>query len=134
MYGDEPRETLFFKHKNLKILGFKDNKYILNDLKKTSISVVCSRWDEPFGRSSLEASSRGCAVIISNRGGLPEAASFGVKINNLNTKNLYKAIDKLILDKKYRQNIQVKTLKNFIFSNDYVSKKIDTYRQKIILS
>ena len=58
VYGDEPREKLIFKHKNLNILGFKDNKSILNDLKKISISVVCSKWDEPFGRTSLEAASR----------------------------------------------------------------------------
>ena len=70
--GDEPREKLIYKHKNLNILGFKSNKYILNQLKKISISVVCSRWDEPFGRTSLEAASRGVAVIISDKGGLPE--------------------------------------------------------------
>ena len=134
VYGDEPREKITFKHKNLKVLGFKKHKEILNRLKLSNISVVCSRWEEPFGRTALEASSRGCAVIISNRGGLPEAASFGIKINNLNSKNLYKAIDKLILDKKYRKKIQIKTLKNFIFSNEYISKKIDTYRQNIILS
>ena len=28
--GDEPREKIYFKHKNLKILGFKSHKYILN--------------------------------------------------------------------------------------------------------
>ena len=61
-------------HKNLKIYGFKDNKFILNYLKKVSISVVPSKWDEPFGRTSLEAASRGCAVIISNKGGLPETS------------------------------------------------------------
>ena len=72
--GDEPREKLFFKHKNLNVIGFKNNDYILNFLKKVSISVVCSRWNEPFGRTSLEAASRGSAVIISNRGGLPETA------------------------------------------------------------
>ena len=31
--GDEPREKLIFKHKNLKILGFKRNKFVLNLLK-----------------------------------------------------------------------------------------------------
>ena len=65
VFGDEPRERLSFKHKNLKILGFKNNEYILNSLKEISISVVCSRWEEPFGRTSLEAASRGSAVIIS---------------------------------------------------------------------
>ena len=88
VYGDEPREKLIFKHKNLKILGFKDNKFILNDLKKISISVICSRWDEPFGRTSLEAASRGSAVIISNRGGLPETAPHAIKLKKLEHMNL----------------------------------------------
>ena len=65
VFGDEPREKLIFKHKNLKIFGFKNHKYILNFLKKVSISVVCSRWDEPFGRTSLEAASRASAIIMS---------------------------------------------------------------------
>ena len=43
--GDEPREKMFFKHKNLSIKGFKNNSYVLNELKKVSISVVCSRWE-----------------------------------------------------------------------------------------
>ena len=73
--GDEPRQKHFFFHKRLKIYGFKTNSFILNKLKKVSISVVPSKWDEPFGRSSLEASSRGCALIISNRGGLLETSN-----------------------------------------------------------
>ena len=31
--GDEPREKLIFKHKRLKLLGFKSNKFILKMLK-----------------------------------------------------------------------------------------------------
>ena len=100
VFGDEPREQIFFNHKNLKSLGFKSNKYILNYLKKVSISVVCSRWDEPFGRTSLEAASRGSAVIISNRGGLPETASDAIILKTLNSDNLFKTIDNLIKDKK----------------------------------
>ena len=81
--------------------------------KKTSIAVACSRWEEPFGRTSLEASSRGCAVIVSNRGGLPETITNGVIVRNLSTKNLYNAIDKLIKNKKQRFNLQKSSLKNF---------------------
>ena len=134
VYGDEPREKIYFKHKNLKILGFKKHREILNKLKISSISVNCSRWEEPFGRTALEASSRGCAVIITNRGGLPEAASFGIKLNNLDSKTLFRAIDKLILNKKYRNYVQKKTLDKFIFTNSFVSKKIDNYRNKILKS
>ena len=70
--GDEPRENIKVYHKNLTNLGFQPHNKILKLFEKTSIAVACSRWQEPFGRTSLEASSRGCAVIISNRGGLPE--------------------------------------------------------------
>ena len=87
--GDEPREKLIYKHKNLKILGFKNNRFILNELKRISISVICSRWDEPFGRTSLEAASRGAAVIISNKGGLPETAQDAIILNPLNSRNLF---------------------------------------------
>ena len=54
-----------------------------------SISVVCSRWNEPFGRASLEAASRGSAVIISNKGGLPETSKNAIKLKVLDTKNLF---------------------------------------------
>ena len=83
--GDEPREKLIFNHKNLNIIGFKNNDYILNYLKKVSISVICSRWNEPFGRTSLEAASRGSAVIISNRGGLPETSKDALILKSLNS-------------------------------------------------
>ena len=84
--GDEPREKLIFKHKNLNILGFQEHGKVLNILKKTSIAVACSRWQEPFGRTSLEASSRGCAVIISDKGGLKETITNGIilKKNSIN--------------------------------------------------
>ena len=134
VYGDEPRETLFFKHKNLKILGFKDNKYILNDLKKTSISVVCSRWDEPFGRTSLEAASRGSAVIISDKGGLPETTPNAIILKKLTVDTLYKEIKKLIDDNKKLLTIQKANFKNFIFTHAYIAKiidkiRLDTYNQ-----
>ncbi|MDA7594359.1 glycosyltransferase family 4 protein [Candidatus Pelagibacter sp.] len=128
VYGDEPREKLYFKHKNLKILGFKSNKYILNDLKMTSISVICSRWDEPFGRTSLEATSRGSAVIISNKGGLPETAPKAIILKKLTTETLYKEIKKLIDNKKKLISLQKDNYKNFIFTHIYISKIIDQIR------
>jgi glycosyltransferase involved in cell wall biosynthesis len=129
VYGDEPREKHVFKHKNLKILGFKDNKYILNDLKKTSISVICSRWEEPFGRTSLEAASRGSAVIISNSGGLPETAPNAIKLKILNSENIFKEIEKLILNKKRMLFLQKKNYQNFKLTHSYVAKIIDEIRK-----
>ena len=132
VYGDEPREKLIFKHKNLKILGFKDNKFILNDLKKISISVICSRWDEPFGRTSLEAASRGSAVIISNKGGLPETSKEAIILKKLDAKSLYQEINKLIINKRKLLSIQKKNYNSFKLSHSYVSKIIDDLRINIV--
>ena len=130
--GDELREKIIFKHQNLKILGFLKHKDVLNIFNKTSIAVACSRWEEPFGRTSLEASSRGCSVIISNRGGLPETITNGIILNKLNYLELYKAIEELILNIKKRQELQRLSIKNFYLTHKYVSKKIDDYRDNIL--
>ena len=128
--GDEPREKLFFKHKNLKNLGFKNNDFILNFLKKVSISVVSSRWDEPFGRASLEAASRGSAVIISNKGGLPETSSSSIILKSLNERNLYLQIKKLIKNKDLLIKSQKKNYKNFFLDHKYVTSIIDKLRKE----
>ena len=130
--GDEPRERLFFEHKNLKIYGYVKHDKVLNLLKKVSISVVCSRWEEPFGRTSLEAASRGCAVIISNRGGLPETAKNAIILNNLSSEELFDTIEKLILNKNYLRNSQKENYKNFVFDHKYISNLIDEVRDTFI--
>ena len=128
--GDEPRDKLEFNHKNLKKLGFKKHKDVLNIYKKTSIAVVCSRWEEPFGRTSLEAASSGCAVIISNKGGLPETITNGVILKNLSVKNLYKEIENLIKKNTLRKSIQKLSIKNFYLTHKYVAKLIDQIRNQ----
>ena len=129
--GDEPREKHFFKHKNLISFSFKDNNFVLNLLKKSSISVACSRWEEPFGRTSLEACSLGCATIITNRGGLIETTKYPIILNNLSTNSLYKLIKKLIIEKEFRKKIQKLNYKSFFLTHEYVSKIIDKVRDKI---
>jgi len=131
--GDERRENLIFKHKNLKILGFLNHNKVLSIFKKSSIAVACARWDEPLGRSSLEASSKGCAVIISNRGGLPETVTNGIILKNLNEKELYEKIKLLIDKEKVRIDFQKKSFQNFYLTHKKSCKEIDNYRKEILL-
>jgi glycosyltransferase involved in cell wall biosynthesis len=126
--GDEPREKINFKHKNYFNLGFKNNDFILNFLKKTSISVVSSSWDEPFGRASLEAASRGSAVIISSKGGLPETSSAAIILKKLDTKNLYNEIFNLVSNKKKLRFHQKNNYKKFFLDHKYVTKILDNLR------
>ena len=130
--GDEKREIINIKHKNANLLGFQKHDKVLDLFKKSSIAVVCSRWEEPFGRTSLEAAANGCAVIISNRGGLPETVTNAIILNELNQKELKKNISSLIEDKKKRSFLQNLSIKNFYLSHKYVSNLIDNYRSEKI--
>ena len=129
--GDEPREKHIFNHKNLKVLGFQTHEKVLDIFTKSSIAVACSRWEDPFGRTSLEAASRGCAVIISNRGGLPETITNGIILRNLNANNLFDSVEKLIKDKNKLKDLQEQSIKNFFLTDEYISDKIDNYRNEI---
>ena len=128
--GDEKREKIPLKHKNADILGFKKHEEVLEIFKKTSITVACSRWDEPFGRTSLEASANGCAVIITNKGGLPETVTNAKILHRLNIKNLTKTINYLIKNKKIRENLQKLSINNFYLTHKFVSTLIDNYRSE----
>ena len=131
VFGDERRENILFNHKNLIINGYTKHEKILNFLKKVSISVVCSRWEEPFGRTSLEAASRGAAVIISSRGGLPETTSSAIILKRLSSDTIYNEIKNLIKNKKKMTRIQKENYKNFVYDHKYISNLIDNIRSEI---
>ena len=130
--GDEPREKHIFKHKNLKNLGFQKNNTVTKWFIKSDISVVCPRKSEPFGRTALEASSAGCALIITDKGGLREASPKAMKLKTLTVKNVEKSIKILIKNESFKKSLQKRIYKHFYLTNNYISKKIDGYRDKLI--
>ena len=130
--GDEDRRNIYINHNRHKELGFLNHKKTLNILNQSEIAVVPSRWEEPFGRTSLEASSRGCATIISNRGGLTETTDAAIILKNLNSNDLYLEIKKLIKNNKKRKFLQLKgrnNIKHLIIEN---TKIIDQIRESCV--
>ena len=69
--GDEPREKYNFKHNRLFHLGWITHDKTLNIYKKSSISVVPSHWEEPFGRTSSNLPLEGARQFCLG-GGLPK--------------------------------------------------------------
>ncbi len=132
--GDEKREKIELNHKNANLLGFKKHRDVIDIFKKSSIAVVCSRWEEPFGRTSLEASANGCAVIITNRGGLPETITNAKILKNLSSVELKKLLNSLIKNSFLRKNLQKLSIKNFYLTHKFVANNIDDYRQDKIQS
>jgi glycosyltransferase involved in cell wall biosynthesis len=132
VFGDERRQKLNFKHKNLNTKGYTNHNTILKFLEKVSISVVCSKWNEPFGRTSLEAASRGSAVIISNKGGLPETSKSAIILKKLDTYQIFNEIEKLILNKKRLLQTQVSNYSNFVFDHKFISKLLDNIKSGLV--
>ena len=129
--GDEDRRSIYINHKQHKEIGFLNHRHTLDKLGKSEIAVVPSRWEEPFGRTSLEASSRGCATIISNRGGLVETTDHAIILKKLDELSLYKEIKKLIKNPKYRKKIQKLSRNNIKHSIPKNTKIIDQIRESV---
>ena len=130
--GDEDRKRPVINHINHHELGFLKHNEVLKFLSKSEIAVVPSRWEEPFGRTALESSSRACATIISNRGGLPETTDHCVILKTLNSNELYKEIKKLIKNKKLRKKIQDNGFKNVKHQIRENSLLIDRMRESLV--
>jgi len=130
--GDEPREKYNFVHKNLEYKGWISHDKTLKLYDLTSISAIPSSWEEPFGRTAIEAASRGCATIISKRGGLIETVPNTIFLTRLNDKELYKKIEFLICNKKIRKNMQINSYKNIAHELNLNTKKIDDYRSQLL--
>jgi len=100
--GNEPREKFNFKHPRFKILDWVEHKKIINFYNKASISIVPSKWQEPFGRTAMESAASGCATVTSKQGGLPETFDNKLFINKVNENELFKIVNFLIKNKKFR--------------------------------
>ncbi len=127
--GNEERRSIYINHPRHKELGFIRHKETLKLLNKSEIAVVPSRWEEPFGRTALEASSCGCATIISSRGGLKETTDSAIILKKLDSYNIYLEIKKLIKKNKNRKKYQLKgrqNIKHLISDN---TKIIDEIRE-----
>ena len=130
--GDEDRRSIYINHKRHTEFGFVSHKDTLKYLSKSQIAVVPSRWEEPFGRTALEASSCGCATIISNRGGLKETTDEAVVLKKLNNYSIYNEIKKLIKNSKKRNKIQHLSRKNVKHLIPTNSKLLDQIRLSCI--
>jgi glycosyltransferase involved in cell wall biosynthesis len=119
--GNEKRESYNFKHKNIYIKNWLPHQKLIKIYNNASITVVNPTWEEPFGRTALESSSRGCAVITSVSGGLNETFNNNLILEKNNVTNLFNLLDKLIKNPKYLKKIQ-----NINFSQQTISTQTET--------
>jgi glycosyltransferase involved in cell wall biosynthesis len=110
--GNEKREAYNFYHKRLKFYNWISHNKIINFYKKSSISIVPSVWEEPFGRTAMESSDMGNAVITSGRGGLKETSNKPIILKKVDAICIEKEIIRLIKRPKLLKKIQDFNYKN----------------------
>lgn len=78
------------------LTGFLSHPQTLDAFARAAIAVVPSVWEEPFGRTALEAMAYGCAVVSSGRGGLSEVtADAALTPDSLTSQTIAEALLKL---------------------------------------
>lgn len=90
----------------VRIVGHMSQRQVLGELKKHKVLVLPSLWEEPFGIVALEGLAGGCAVITSDRGGLPEAVGGHGEILSPDNVQLWAdAIKRLLEDTNKRRHL-----------------------------
>jgi len=130
--GNEKRENYKFYHERFEVFDWLSHKQIINIYKKSSISIVPSTWDEPFGRTAMESSDMGNALITSGRGGLKETALNPIILKKVNSKTIYNEIDKLIANPSLLKKIQKFNYNNKKINFKDCLKKISNLKKKLI--
>jgi glycosyltransferase involved in cell wall biosynthesis len=130
--GNEARKNIFPSPDVIKEIGYKKNVDVLNYYSKSEIAVGNSVWDEPLGRIAIEASSRKCLPIISNKGGLAESKNIALVLKKNNSKELLKLLKKITLNKKYRREKQNIFFKKNDFDIKKISYKLDNIRDGLL--
>jgi len=130
--GNETRKKIFPNQEIVKEVGYKKNSEVLNYYKNSEIAVGNSVWDEPLGRLAIEASSRKCLPIISNKGGLAESKNIALVLKKNESNKLFEILKKVTNDKKFRRSKQNLFYKKNNFNLKRISSKLDILRDTIL--
>ena len=132
--GDGPLKGCIKSIGNIKVFGKIPYKDVLNIYAHSSIVVIPSIWQEPFGRTAIEAMSFGVPVIASKVGGLKDIVKenkTGFLVHPLNIKVWEEKIKLLINDKQLRERMSKAAKKEV---KKYETKNVVKLIKKIYLS
>ena len=130
--GIEEKNPYTFAHKNFKELGQLEHFKTLKHLRESEIAIIPSTWDEPLGRTSIEASSSGCLTIVSSKGGLPETSEEIFLIKDINENKLYNVLNSFLLNSKLRKKYQINSFINTKLTINKASSILDKIRKNLI--
>lgn len=97
---------------NAEYLGHVARPEVPELVREHDVVMVLSRSQEPFGLVVLEAMASGCAVVASNRGGLPEACGeAGLLVDPDNFEAVTDALRRLVTDREFLREQKEKSVR-----------------------
>ena len=129
--GDDPRYYEKINHPKIHYHGWLPYEKTMKIFEKSKIAVIPSTWDEPLGRTAIEAASRGCVSIISKRGGLIETNRHGLFLNYVTKEELYNKLNKIINSPSLINFYSKKTFKEFKHSINKTINQINTIYKEL---
>jgi glycosyltransferase involved in cell wall biosynthesis len=108
---------------------------VMQAYRRAAITVVPSRWQEPFGRTALEALAAGSAVIASRSGGLPEVVGqAGLLLDAVAPDAIEQAILTLARDPARREALGRAGRERAAthFAIDQLSGRLDAWRDELL--
>lgn len=114
--------------------GFLPHEETMACFRDAAIVVVPSLWDEPYGRTALEAMAHGCAVVTSGRGGLAEiVGDAGILVKDVTPESLASAIAGLIENPELLSELQNRAvIRAQDFSITTCARRFDAVRERAI--
>ena len=90
----------------ISILLNQNHEAVQKATEESEIALVLSKWQEPFGRTAMEAHAGGAALISSGTGGLREvSAEAGFYVDPSNSQAVVEALVRLGNDDKLRRDL-----------------------------
>lgn len=104
-------------------------------LSQAAIAIVPSKWEEPFGRTALEAHAAGCAVISSGTGGLTEVSDSHALFlpKNFTAEDIANELRSLIVDEAKRIHLANEGRRHCMqkFTLNVISQKADEFYSEV---
>ena len=102
----------------------------IRKLQEEAEIIACpSVWQEPLGKTALEALAAGGALLTTRRGGIPEVAEGRAHIvDSPDVAGFMDAIERLVTDQPYRKSLQHSAWNDFPFTATRMATDADAIR------
>ena len=132
-YEGKVKEALAPLGKRARMTGFLPMEEVRLLQERAAIIACPSLWQEPMGKTALEALAAGSALLTTRRGGIPEAAEGRAHIvDDPSVDSFAVAIRKMVVDDAYRQSLQEIAWRDFPFTDSAMARDADRIRARAI--